>query len=80
MKCVKCDGNGYYDNPKYINCHSFCEGIESRINCKKCKGSGYVIGNIKDVVSFLKHLEFKFQHDKEYLFQIKQCLDTIENN
>ena len=78
MKCDKCKGRGWYENPKYPEKGNFA-GIPS-IDCGKCKGSGYVIGNIKDVLQHLKYLQIKFEYDKTLLREINQCIDTIENN
>ena len=47
------------DNPKYwngrtnINSQWYLQ-FEPSINCRACKGSGYVIGNIKDAIETLK--------------------------
>ena len=78
MKCAKCDGKGWYDNPKYPIPYGNWAG-EPTINCKKCKGSGYIIGNVKDVLDLLNHLEVYFKYDKDYLKQVKQCINVIEN-
>ena len=79
MKCDKCDGVGWNDNPKYWDKRYDSYILhDPRINCRKCKGTGYVIGNIKEVFGFLKVLEDRFNHDKEVLKEIKQCIDAIE--
>jgi hypothetical protein len=78
MICPKCEGKGWYDNPNYpapAN-HSWA-GIPT-IDCRKCKRTGYIIGDVKDVVDFLKHLEVKFKDNKELLGQVKQCINAIE--
>jgi RecJ-like exonuclease len=85
MKCQKCEGKGWNDNEKYWKAKANIHNdnymrYEPSIKCSKCKGSGYIIGNVKDVLSFLKHLEFKFSKDKEYLEQVKNCINTIENS
>ncbi len=78
MKCPKCNGSGFRRNPKYPNPASWSwAGIEGW-PCKYCGESGYVIGNIKDILDFLKHLEVKFHNDKHYRDQVKHCIDTIE--
>ena len=78
MICGKCEGKGWYDNPKYPNPVHYSYAGEPTLRCRKCRGIGYVIGNVNDVLDFLKHLEVKFEKDKEYLPQVKQCIDTIE--
>lgn len=85
MKCKKCEGRGWNENARYWNAKSNINSdyylrYEPSIECGKCKGSGYIIGNVKDVLDFLKHLEAaKFMHDKEYREQVRQCIDAIEN-
>ncbi len=75
-KCTKCDGRGWYENPRYPLVGSWA-GIPS-FKCGKCKETGYVIGNVKDVLQFLKHLRVKFEYDKEYREQVDQCIAAIE--
>lgn len=79
MKCEKCDGRGWNDNQRYWNtaaCIAYERGIEARKKCGKCKGTGYIIGNVKDVLDLLKVLKNNRQccTDKE----IQQCIDAIE--
>ncbi len=73
-RCVKCEGRGFKHNPKF---HPGI-GVEPSLKCRTCRGSGFVIGDVGSVLNFLKHLEFKFEKDKEYLMQVKQCIDVIE--
>ena len=53
MKCVYCNGRGLVDNPRYCG-DGYERGIEPMIKCKKCDGSGYIIGCIDDIVDRLK--------------------------
>lgn len=57
MKCPKCEGRGIVYNPRYYRYSSveaYERGIPAAIECKYCKGSGYIIGNIQDIVDRLK--------------------------
>lgn len=84
MTCNKCNGKGWNHNERYwkakadINSSGYLRYNPS-VKCGKCKGSGFIIGNIKEVLDFLKHLQVKFAHDKHYLDQVKNCINTIEN-
>ena len=83
MKCVKCNGKGKRDNPKYYRygcAVAYERGIQPMVNCKSCNGSGYIIGNIKDVINFLEHLKVKFEleKNKEYLREVEQCLKIMK--
>lgn len=78
MRCPKCEGRGWYENPKYPNPASWSYAGEPSIDCRKCGKRGYIIGNVPDVVEFLKVLANNFEHDKERLREIKQCIEAIE--
>ena len=57
MKCPKCCGTGYVDNPRYYRhsaSWSWEHDIPPSIKCKKCNGIGYIIGNMEDIVERLK--------------------------
>ena len=59
MKCDRCNGSGRVDNPRYWSGRYSCveaweRGISPVIKCKKCDGSGYIIGCIADIVDRLK--------------------------
>lgn len=57
MECPNCNGKGWVDNPRYYDndpCYSWSHGIKPSKKCSRCKGYGYIIGNIKDIVSRLK--------------------------
>lgn len=57
MICPKCKGKGLVDNPRYY-CHSNSEawemGIKPTKTCRQCKGSGFIIGNIGEIVDRLR--------------------------
>ena len=57
MKCAKCNGRGIVANNRYY-LHSSSEAYEMGIYptkpCKHCGGSGYIIGNIGDIVDRLR--------------------------
>ena len=57
MKCAKCNGRGIVTNNRYY-LHSSSEAYEMGIHptkpCKHCGGSGYIIGNIGDIVDRLR--------------------------
>jgi len=87
MICENCKGKGWVDNSVYWkkkeNLHSSAYLLhDPTIKCKKCHGSGYIIGNMNDILDFLKHLQVKFEHenDKEYLRSTKQCIKAIEGD
>lgn len=45
------------DNPRYYrypSCESYVMGISPTQKCRMCGGSGYIIGNIGDIVERLK--------------------------
>lgn len=57
MKCPVCNGIGQVDNPRYYRhsaSWSWEHDIPTRITCKKCKGIGFIIGNMADIVERLK--------------------------
>lgn len=56
MKCPRCDGKGYVDNPRYYNVGSaiaYERGISPAKKCSKCNGSGFIIGNIQEIADRL---------------------------
>ena len=81
MKCEKCSGRGWYENPRYPNPASYSWAGEPSFKCKKCRGTGYIIGEVRDVLDFLQHLKVKFEleKDREYLRSVNQCIEAIEN-
>lgn len=57
MECPKCNGRGYITNKRYYNMSpslAWEHGIKPMRTCGNCKGSGFIIGNIKDIVDRLK--------------------------
>ena len=56
-KCDKCDGNGWKDNPKYWNAtrmNDWYLQYNPRIDCRACKGTGYMIGDVRDAIDILR--------------------------
>jgi RecJ-like exonuclease len=54
--CKKCDGKGWVDNPAYWNAKAkYHTGWElqypTRINCRACKGTGFVLESTKDAIN-----------------------------
>lgn len=79
MKCQKCEGKGWIHNNKYYtmaSCVAYERGIESRKECNDCKGSGYIIGDVKDVIRNLEYLLHTAMGREERKI-IQQCLDVI---
>lgn len=53
MICDKCNGKGFYDNPKMYtvpNCIAWECGYTEPIKCRKCGGTGFLIGNAEEVI------------------------------
>lgn len=87
--CKKCEGRGwnyneiYYDTKhKYPNSDAYMQYNPTK-KCGKCKGTGFIIGNVSEVLDFLKFLEGKierkeFLSGKEIIDQVKQCISVIE--
>jgi len=78
-KCEKCEGQGWKDNPRYWNMSATIaweRGIPSRINCRECKGTGYVIGDVKDAIDTLRAWKNNPQGitNKEF----KQAIEILE--
>lgn len=56
MICDKCKGKGYITNPKLYQVPSWRAyemGYCNPIKCRKCGGSGFILGNAKDVMEML---------------------------
>ena len=48
MKCPKCNGRGFIDNPRFYSYKTGCNdayqhGIEPTKKCVTCNGSGYIV-------------------------------------
>ena len=53
MICDKCNGKGFYDNPKMnhvSNVIAWERGYTEPIKCRKCGGTGFLLGNAADVI------------------------------
>lgn len=53
MICDKCNGKGFYDNPKRFtvsNCIAWEHGYTEPIKCRKCGGTGFLLGNAEEVI------------------------------
>ncbi|MCR9066501.1 MAG: hypothetical protein NXI00_21185 [Cytophagales bacterium] len=59
-RCKKCNGSGFQDNPKYWNTKAkypksdWYLQYDATINCRKCKGTGYLLEDVKDAIEVLK--------------------------
>lgn len=53
MICDKCNGKGFYENPHCClvsNVVAWERGYTDPIKCRKCGGSGFLIGNANEVI------------------------------
>lgn len=56
MKCPKCNGCGKVSNTRYYNLGSaiaYERGVSPIKTCKECNGTGFVLGNYKDIADRL---------------------------
>jgi len=58
-KCKKCNGIGRVENCRYWNAKAkyntdWYLQFEPYINCRECKGTGYVLSDVKDAIDYLK--------------------------
>lgn len=56
MICDMCNGLGYHDNPKanrVSHVIAWERGYLEPIKCKKCGGSGFLLGNAQEVIDRL---------------------------
>ncbi len=74
MICPKCEGRTWVYNPKNKGSWDF-EHLAT-IHCGKCKGTGYVIGSVADVLGYLK--VFKENRSAVSDKDIQSCIDIIE--
>lgn len=78
MRCEKCNGTGVVHNPRYYR-HSSAEawemGIKPTKPCANCKGSGFIIGSIGEIVDRLRCAVNGVTITKR---EAKQMLDVIE--
>lgn len=56
MTCDTCKGNGWVDNKHYYQygyAEAYDRGLEPRIKCKRCGGSGFIVGNLNEALNVL---------------------------
>ena len=56
MICDTCKGNGWIDNKqyyRYCSTNAYERGLEPRVKCKRCGGSGFVVGNLNEALNVL---------------------------
>lgn len=73
MKCTKCKGRGWINNPRF--CGKDIDCTSPTITCKRCGGTGYIIGNIHDVI---ERLESAANGDTINQKEAKQMLESIK--
>jgi len=81
MKCPKCNGEGWRYNPKYSGYNAaslYSNGEDVRKPCSKCRGTGFIIGSIREVYDTLIVLRNNHKWHKEELRDINQCIEAIE--
>lgn len=80
MKCPKCDGKGWRRNPKWTG--GGCDVYPISYPCRYCGESGYVIGNVRDVLNYLKGMQARAERsgDKRTSAELKRCISIIEKN
>lgn len=79
MKCKKCQGCGWIRNPKWVGGGSASDGITPSRTCKTCQGTGFVVGDMKDVISQLKYVAATLLaiNQKELSNDIQECIKII---
>ena len=53
MICDNCHGKGYCENPHLFHVPSYISyerGYDKLIQCRKCGGSGFLLGNANEVI------------------------------
>lgn len=58
MICDMCNGKGWYGNPKVnhvSNVIAWERGYTNPIKCRKCGGSGLLLGNADEIIKRLEH-------------------------
>ncbi len=87
MKCSHCNGAGQIDNPKYWTAKSdyprsdYYLSFETTLKCKACKGAGYIVANIKDILDILRGVKARGainKLEKEDIDNLQKCIDLIE--
>ena len=84
MKCEKCQGIGIVDNLAYWNAKAKY-GIDwamfkhnPKINCKVCKGLGYIVSDMPDILHELKDIAITIPSSEQK--RLRNCINIIENN
>ncbi len=83
MVCDKCKGIGRVDNPKYWNNKGsdYCLRFDPMIKCRKCKGFGYVVANIQDVMHELGQIQIELRNLVPKLAKrLDNVINIIKNN
>ena len=71
-KCKKCNGIGRVENGRYWNAKAkyntdWYLQFEPYINCRECKGTGYVLSDVKDA-TLVKRSKKSFKIKQIHLF------------
>lgn len=56
MICDTCKGKGWIENKqynRYSSINAYERGIEPEIKCKRCGGSGFIVGNLNEALNIL---------------------------
>ena len=73
MICDMCNGKGWYENPKVnhvSNVIAWERGYTNPIKCRKCGGSGFLLGNADEII---KRLDFAIKtHTPLDMRELKQ--------
>lgn len=79
MICDSCEGKGYITNPKLFNVPSWKAyemGYDKPMKCKKCGGSGFILGNAEEII---KTLDIAIRNKKALsLRELKQLKLVLE--
>lgn len=79
MICDKCNGKGFYENPHcrlVSNVVAWERGYTEPIKCRKCGGSGFLIGNANEVIEAIDFaLNSRTNLSTRQLKQIKLVLN-----
>lgn len=79
MICDCCEGKGYITNPKLFNVPSWKAyemGYDKPMKCKKCGGSGFILGNAEEII---KTLDIAIRNKKALsLRELKQLKLVLE--
>lgn len=81
MKCKKCNGYGYLENPKFLTigtCEGYEMGVEPWVTCVDCSGSGFRVENYNEVLNNLNRLLINTQ-DPIDRKTIQETLDLLKH-